>query len=714
MSLEDNEILKAVNGNNGKHTSRLSPLRLAETKPATSDADDPEALFKDTDRLHVLAEMYVNDFAGYSAEEARLKKRGVPIKRLSQLISRMAAPIRTANIKRGNEAARPAREPYFVAGNITYKAGGSSADIPLCNFAARVIAEVTTDDGAECRRRLRLVGRLDTGEELPEIEVPVERFATMEWPMNQWGTRAVVAAGSGSRDHLRAAILKISENVRCETEYAHTGWREVGGHWVYLHARGAIGADGPAAGVCVSISRYLPGYTLPDPPVGEQLRAAVRASLGILFRNVAPDEVMFPVLLAVYRAPLGGADYGLSLVGRTGTGKSELAALSQQHYGAGLDARHLPANWISTANSNEAFAFVAKDALLVIDDYCPTSPAETVKLNAAADRLFRGQGNHAGRSRMTAGGEIRAGKPPRGLLFSTGEDSPGGASLRARLWTVEVAHGSVDFTRLSECQAEAAAGRYAEALAGFIRWIAADYVSRRDRLRAEVARRRAELLGTGGHTRVPTTAADLLATLDVLLEFAVSTGAFTRAEAEELRTRGRSAMLATAEAQSEHQRETNPAERFISLLTSVLSSGRAHLVDKTGDCPDEQIARAAGWRNDRDGWNRQGRPLGWIVGERVYLDPEAAIAEVTKLANEQAQPLVVAGRTLWRHLHEAGHLSETAGSSKKRRYKVRKTVAGRPQDVIVMPADRFGLADPPASGGYVETSAPSAPNDDYS
>ena len=53
---------------------------------------------------------------------------------------------------------------------------------------------------------------------------------------------------------------------------------------------------------------------------------------------------------------------------------------------------------------------------------------------------------------MTAGAEVRAGKPPRGLLLITGEDLPGGASLRARHWTVEVAAGSVNFARLSECQ----------------------------------------------------------------------------------------------------------------------------------------------------------------------------------------------------------------------------------------------------------------------
>ena len=58
-----------------------------------------------------------------------------------------------------------------------------------------------------------------------------------------------------------------------------------------------------------------------------------------------------------------------------------------------------------------------------------------------ADRLFRGQGNHAGRQRMRADGSLRPAKPPRGLILSTGEDVPRGQSLRARLLVLEVSPG---------------------------------------------------------------------------------------------------------------------------------------------------------------------------------------------------------------------------------------------------------------------------------
>src|SRR5262245_46286177 len=85
-----------------------------------------------------------------------------------------------------------------------------------------------------------------------------------------------------------------------------------------------------------------------------------------------PDRLTIPVLAAAYRAPLGAVDLSLILIGDSGLGKSELAALAQQHYGAEMDRMHLPASFQSTANFNLGIAFAAKNALLVVDEFKPT------------------------------------------------------------------------------------------------------------------------------------------------------------------------------------------------------------------------------------------------------------------------------------------------------------------------------------------------------
>src|SRR5207245_7582632 len=130
------------------------------------------------------------------------------------------------------------------------------------------------------------------------------------------------------------------------------GWREVDGHWIYLHAGGAIGESGTVEGINVAPPDALAGYLLPDPPGGAELVEAVRASLAISC-GLAPDRIVFLLVAAVFRATLASADFALKLAGATGVYKTELAALCQQHYGAGMDARHLPASWSSTGNALE-------------------------------------------------------------------------------------------------------------------------------------------------------------------------------------------------------------------------------------------------------------------------------------------------------------------------------------------------------------------------
>src|SRR5262249_34457909 len=176
------------------------------------------------------------------------------------------------------------------------------------------------------------------------------------------------------------------------------------------HAGGATGAAGLPAAIPVSLPEPLAGFRLPAPPDGDVLHDAVRASLGLL--GLGPDRATFPLLAAVYRAVLGDTDFSLHLAGPTGCFKSEAAALAQQHFGPGLDARHLPANWSSTGNALEALAFTAKDALMVVDDFCPTGSASDVqRYHREADRLFRGQGNRAGRQRLRADASLRLSKP---------------------------------------------------------------------------------------------------------------------------------------------------------------------------------------------------------------------------------------------------------------------------------------------------------------
>ncbi len=307
--------------------------------------------------------------------------------------------------------------------------------IPLTTFNALITGQALEDDGVETRRLLDMEATLRG--RTYQLQVPANQFAGMNWPLEHMGAAAALWAGFGVKDHARTAIQLLSGDPPERRVYIHLGWRKIGKTWFYLHANGAIGPLGSVSDVEVALPSDLQNFALPEPPTGSDLVEAVRASLLLL--EVAGDLLTFPTYCRVWRASLGGSDSGQHLFGPTGSGKSELAALAQQHFGPGLDARHLPGNWSSTDNALEVLAFTAKDALVVVDDFCPTGSSYDVQaMHRKADRLFRAQGNTSGRQRLRPDGSPRPVKPPRGMILSTGEDVPRGQSLRARMLVSEV------------------------------------------------------------------------------------------------------------------------------------------------------------------------------------------------------------------------------------------------------------------------------------
>jgi hypothetical protein len=530
--------------------------------------------------------------------------------------------------------------------------------------------------------------------------VPADQFAFMGWPVKAWGTRAVVLAGAATADHLRVALQLLSGDVPRQIVYGHTGWREVGDEWVYLHGGGAIGRDGPAAGVEVALPDALGRFVLPGPPDGPALVEAVRASLGML-DGLAPDRVAFPLLAAVYRAVLGPADFALQLSGPTGCFKTEAAALAQQHYGAGMNSRNLPGSWSSTGNALEAVAFAAADALLTVDDFAPTgSTADVQRFHREADRLLRAQGNRAGRGRCRTDGSPRPARFPRGLIVSTGEDVPRGQSLRSRLFDVDISPGDVKTARLTACQRDAAAGLYAQTLAGFVRWLAPRYENLRSRLGQEAADLRDKARAEGQHARTPGIVADLALGMKYFLAFAVEAGAITSHERDDLDRRCWAALGEAAAAQAEHVQAAEPSGRFLGLLAGVIASGRGHVAGPDGGAPDKP--ERWGWRlvpavgeNRRDEWRPQGHCIGWVDGEDVFLQPEAGYAAAQALAREQGDHLAVSARTLWRRMDEKGLLA--GRDAVRQRYTVRRRLGGHDRrEVLHLRADALSTCARPS------------------
>jgi hypothetical protein len=450
-------------------------------------------------------------------------------------------------------------------GCLSRRAAGRDGAVvvsPLCDFFAAIVADIVYDDGAgNTRVELEIAGRLDDGTALPTLRIPASEFKSMNWFATRWGARATIDAGMGTQDHVRAAISRLSRAAGYPRRrvYECTGWTRVDGHWMFLHAGGAVHAAGvrmsevvvagvPVPLVSVDLGHELNGkFVLPEPPVGEDLKVAVKASLDLVAnpQPLAPDSITFALLGAIFRVVVGPVDFSIHLNGSSGKYKSELTALAQRHFGRAMDRLGLPGNWSATANSLEAVAYKLRNCVFTIDDYSPQNQKggmTSEDLQRKADRVFRAQGNQAGRGRLDNHLNQRATKFPRGLVLSSGEDLPRGSSVRARVLNREVGAGAVDLARLTDCQEDAKQGRYDEAMAGFLCWLAPQYerLQLELRQRVDAFRRNKE---AGEHARTPGIVADLLLGLDTFFRFAVEVGVLTQEDKDGLMKRGREALV---------------------------------------------------------------------------------------------------------------------------------------------------------------------------
>ncbi len=560
---------------------------------------------------------------------------------------------------------------------------GPIKSTPLTNFTARIVRDITIDDGEQQGREFGLEAELE-GQRIA-LTIREAEFGRMSWVLNRLGPKAIIYPGQ--QQHARAAIQWLSSEIRQERIFAHLGWRKEGQRWIYLYAGGAVGSEGAVSGAHVHLPRTLQAYQTPVPKDSGATMQAVRASLRCL--SVAPDSISFPLLASVYRAPFGRLDFSVFLTGKSGVFKTALAVICQQHFGRSMDASRLPANFASTGNALESLAFQAKDALLVVDDYAPTGSQGDGELHSIAERLFRAAGNTQGRSRLSGNGRVSAPQPPRCLLLATGEEVPPGQSIRARLVVVRMATGEVGRETLSQCQRAGQDGLLAESMGAFLSWIASHYEERQQRLQARVLEIRHCGYGRVVHARLPGALANLQAGWELFLEFALEVGAVSLAEREELVERSKSAFLMLATLQTQYQ-AGDPAARFLALLEAALACGRGHVADRQGRAPEK--AALWGWQRKAGGgaWVPRGIRIGWVMGGDLFLEPGASY----QVAQEQAgsERLSLGEQALRQELRERGLLASVDEGRKM--VQVRRTLESRPRQVLHIKAGALVQLEP--------------------
>ena len=545
----------------------------------------------------------------------------------------------------------------------------------VSNFTAKIVRDVRVDDlsGGEKPRFFEIEARL-MGETIGPFSVPAASFEWLGWVPNELGALASLEPKPKAKQHTTRAIRANSRDVATVLAFGHTGWREINGRYAYIHADGAIfGWSGECAGeecrgcqdcqnveVRVVLDRPLTKRVLPSVARNDQLREAVRSTFDLW--ALTADEYIIPVDAAAKRAVLGEVDFALHITGPTGEGKTSLAWLASNYFGAGL-GKQGNTSYLSTEHSLEKFTHPLKNQAVVLDNYLGDGEPEHKRLFI---RGVYGAGDGQGRDRLT-----RPGKPPRTLIVSTGEDVPiERESLVGRVLIIDIPKGGgVDTNNekidkpLDLCQDAARKGAYAQAMAGFISWLAHEhesedldegksrYAALQADLQAERARHAAEFRSSGHHQRTPWIYADLMVGLKCWLEYAYDIQALSAEERDAFYARGQTALQKIASVQSEFQGQADPATRFAELLREALSTGKAHL-----------------------GKEGPGSKIGYRLDDGLYLFPQASLSVAKALAQDASEPFVHTDRALNKLLLDEGYVLSTDKDKARGSIPIRKKI----------------------------------------
>jgi hypothetical protein len=206
---------------------------------------------------------------------------------------------------------------------------------------------------------------------------------------------------------------------------------------------------------------------------------------------------------------------------------------------------------------------------------------------------------------------------------------------------VEFAPGDMNLEKLTACQHDASSGIYAEAMSGYLQWLASQYPEIKKELPNKISEWRDTAMRSGQHPRTPEIIAHLLAGLIYFLRFAESIGAVSTDDAKAIGGRAWRVLLASAKAQTVGQAAEEPARRFLDLLGSTIFRGDAYLEEPN---KSEQ---------------NRGRLVGWMNGDGlVLLEPDSAYAAANLLAIQQGESLSVSKKTLAKRLAEGGFLAQ--------------------------------------------------------
>ena len=508
--------------------------------------------------------------------------------------------------------------PYFEEnGRVYIQKDGN--DEELSNFTVEPIEELTKDNGVEQTKSFVFCGKFFNGHPLPRVSIPADQFSSLNWISKNWGLSPSISPKSTSVPHFRKYIQNKAIGIPHNTVYTHTGFRRLpNGKVVFLHAGGTIGEE---SCLC-ELENELSRYRLPDVPKHSPKEAF--STVLDLFR-LGHKDIIYPLLGFCYLAPLthflneAGVipSFALYLKGETGSFKTSTANLFMAHFCEYKPFTSGVTNFRATPNYIEKLSFILKDMPLFIDDYHPTTSMEKKKMDAVAQALARGAGDHAGRGRMANDTSLKTTYPPRGISLITGEDLPDiGQSGLARFYTVSFESGAIDLQEMKGFERKSAL--LAEAMVYYIQWLILEEQGLPDKLRERFQTLRQQAEVPGSHARMASNIAWLEVGLSMFYECAIHYKVLDYIDSAAALEEAHQFFAQSGMEQMRLIGNEKPVQKFLTVLEELISSGEI-LILNIGEalpCNGETV-------------------FGYREGDYYYLYPDLVFNKVVEFYRRQ-------------------------------------------------------------------------------
>ncbi|MGO1627500.1 MAG: CHC2 zinc finger domain-containing protein [Microbacterium sp.] len=449
-----------------------------------------------------------------------------------------------------------------------------------------------------------------------------------------------------------SAIYRAYPTIKAKsTVYTTVGWRQNEDVATFVHAGGAITADG-TRNVDVDAAAPYEVCDLPEPTTDrEALRAAWLEGTIELKESGLMQRVLAPLLGHSWGAVLTPSDMLMHLAGGRASFKSAHARVACQYFAPKLHFRGTK-EMLSGANQGTTTIGLiralngASHIPVLVDDFAPDGDAKRAqkKLSELARTVFNGIGRITGKQR----GGIKVDRPIEASIITTGELTATGSG-DTRIVNLPLDPRSTDNGRALFARLESRRHRAARGLLGstLLQWVA----SHRTELLAELEESEdsdtdskfnseafwEKQLATLPHDagllgRLINAAVTLDRGISLMLRMLRDHDAITAEEAREFYTWAREGIYAAVCLQDASAGD--PAESLLDYLREAIASRKVHITMDDGTHPPQPDMFGWTWQGGTDfgQWRPSGERIGAIKGDRLYLLPTQSIATANLMA----------------------------------------------------------------------------------